>query len=106
MPVVPDALLEEAARRFSLLSEPTRLRIISVLHDAGEISVGEIAAQSGIPVASVSQHLNRLAHGGVVGRRRQGTSVMYRITDDTIEALCEIVCASLAHRAQITERAS
>ena len=95
MPVVPEALLQEAARRFSLLSDPTRLRIVSTLHDCGEISVGGLAARTGIPLASVSQHLNRLAQGGIVGRRREGTSVLYRITDDTIEALCDIVCAGL-----------
>ena len=95
MPVVPDALLEEAARRFALLSDPTRLRIVGALHDAGEISVGGLASLTAIPVASVSQHLNRLAHGGVVARRREGTSVKYRIADPTIEALCDVVCRSL-----------
>ena len=95
MPVVPDALLEEAARRFSLLSDPTRLRIVSALHDAGETSVGGLSSLTGVPLASVSQHLNRLAHGGVVARRREGTSVRYRISDPTIEALCDIVCTGL-----------
>ncbi len=95
VPVVPDGLLEEAARRFALLGDPTRLRIVSALHDAEEISVGGLASQTGIPVASVSQHLNRLAHGGVVARRREGTSVKYRIADETIEALCDVVCAGL-----------
>jgi DNA-binding transcriptional ArsR family regulator len=95
MPVVPDSLLDEAARRFSLLGDPTRLRVVSALHDAGEISVGGLAAVTGIPVASVSQHLNRLAHGGLVARRREGASVRYRIADPTIQALCDIVCAAL-----------
>lgn len=95
MPVVPDSLLEEAARRFALLSDPTRLRIVSALHDAGEISVGSLAALTGVPLASVSQHLNRLAHGGIVARRRDGTSVLYRISDPTIESLCDIVCQGL-----------
>ena len=95
MPVVPDALLDVAAGRFALLGDPTRLRIVSALHDAGEISVGALASVTGIPVASVSQHLNRLAYGGVVSRRREGTSVKYRIADATIEALCDVVCAGL-----------
>jgi DNA-binding transcriptional ArsR family regulator len=92
---VPDELLELAARKFALLSDPTLLRVVSTLHDVGEISVGELAALAGIPVASVSQHLNRLAVGGIVARRRRGTSVMYRIADETIEALCDLVCSSL-----------
>ena len=107
MPVVPETLLHEAARRFSLLSDPTRLRIVSMLHDAGEISVGQLAAETGVSLASVSQHLNRLANGGIVAKRRNGTSVLYRITDDTIEALCDIVCAGLMRdTSSASERAS
>jgi ArsR family transcriptional regulator len=102
MPVVPDGLLEEAATRFALLSDPTRLRIVSALHDAGEVSVGSLSTLTGIPVASVSQHLNRLAHGGLVARRREGTSVKYRIADPTIEALCDIVCAGLRTGSEVS----
>ena len=95
IPVVPETLLELAARKFALLGDPTRLRVLSALHDAGEISVGQLAALTGIPIASVSQHLNRLALGGIVARRREGTSVRYRIADVTIEALCDLVCSSV-----------
>jgi ArsR family transcriptional regulator len=95
-PVVPDELLERAAARFALLSDPTRLRLVSALHLQGEGSVGELAASAGISVANASQHLNRLAAGGVVGRRRDGTSVRYRIVDDSIEQLCHLVCEALA----------
>lgn len=91
--VVPDSLLEDAARRFALLSDPTRLRVVNALHEAGEISVGALAERTGIAVASVSQHLNRLAAGGLVGRRREGTRIKYRITDPTVEELCRVVCA-------------
>jgi ArsR family transcriptional regulator len=104
MPVVPDRLLELAASRFALLADPTRLRVVSVLHDAGEVSVGGLAELTGVPVASVSQHLNRLAQGGIVARRRHGTSVLYRIDDPTIEALCDIVCEGLS--AQLEAAAS
>ena len=93
--VVPDTLLELAARKFALLGDPTRLRVVSALHDAAEISVGQLAARTGIPVASVSQHLNRLALGGIVTRRREGTTVRYRIADTTVETLCDLVCASV-----------
>jgi DNA-binding transcriptional ArsR family regulator len=96
VPVIPDSLLEEAALRFSLLSDPTRLRLVSALHDHGEVSVGNLAELTGVPLANASQHLNRLAGGGIVARRRSGTSVLYRISDPTIEALCDAVCSGLA----------
>ncbi len=101
MPVVPDSVLEETARRFALLGDPTRLRIVSVLHECGECTVGEIAAAAGVSVGNASQHLGRLLLGGIVGRQRAGKSVRYRIVEDSIEQLCTIVCASVQERARV-----
>lgn len=102
MPTVPDTMLEEVARRFALLGDPTRLRIVRVLHESGGRTVGEIAAAAGTSVANASQHLGRLLLGGVAGRTRDGQAVRYRITDDTIEELCQIVCDSMAGRPNAT----
>src|SRR6266700_2834418 len=101
MPVVPDSVLEETARRFALLGDPTRLRIVSVLHECGECTVGEIAAAAGVSVGNASQHLGRLLLGGIVGRQRVGKSVRYRIVEDSIEQLCAIVCTSVQERARV-----
>jgi DNA-binding transcriptional ArsR family regulator len=98
MTVVPDAFLEDVARRFALLGDPTRLKIVSVLHERGEVPVGEIAAAAATSPANASQHLQRLAAGGIVGRRRYGQAVCYRIVDDTIEQLCAVVCGSVARK--------
>ncbi|SRR6266545_446246 len=92
MAVVPDSFLNDVARRFALLGDPTRLKIVSVLHECGECTVGQIAEAAGTSTANASQHLQRLAGGGIVGRRRDGQVVRYRIIDDTIEELCTIVC--------------
>lgn len=100
MTVVPDAFLEEVARRFALLSDPTRLKIVSVLHERGEATVGDIAAAAATSPANTSQHLQRLAAGGIVGRRRNGQAVCYRIIDDTVGQLCALVCGSLIRRRQ------
>jgi DNA-binding transcriptional ArsR family regulator len=93
--VVPDIMIEEVARRFALLGDPTRLRIVRVLHEGGSLTVGETAAAAGTSLANASQHLGRLLLGGVAGRTRDGQAVRYRITDDTIEQLCRIVCDSV-----------
>ena len=92
---VPTEALEVVARRFALLSDPTRLRVLKVLHDSGESSVSECAEAAGVTVANASQHLGRLATGGVVSRRKVGRTVVYRITEPAISQLCDIVCASL-----------
>jgi DNA-binding transcriptional ArsR family regulator len=104
MPVVPDALLDEVARLFAQLSDPTRLRLLSRLHDDGELSVGDLAARTGVAVANVSQHLNRLAAAGVVARRRNGKQVLYRIADPRLEELCDLVCSSVRERAELLAR--
>src|SRR3972149_5823794 len=69
------------------------------LHDAGECTVGELAAATDIALPNVSQHLARLSAGGLVRGRRDGRAVRYRIADPTIEALCDIVCAQVKDRA-------
>lgn len=104
MGVVPRTLLAEVARLFSLLSDETRLRLLSELHEAGEASVGELAARAEVGLANASQHLNRLAAGGLVARRRNGKSVVYRIADPRVEELCATVCSSVRERADVLAR--
>jgi DNA-binding transcriptional ArsR family regulator len=97
---VPEPLLAEAARLFGLLADPTRLRLIGSLHEDGELAVGDLAERTGVSLPNVSQHLNRLAAAGVVERRRVGRNVLYRIADERIEQLCDIVCARVRERAR------
>jgi DNA-binding transcriptional ArsR family regulator len=98
--VVPDALLDGVARMFSLLGDPARLRLVRELEAEGELSVSDLAERAGMTVANASQHLARLAEGGLVARRREGRSVIYRIGDERLERLCEIVCESVRDRAE------
>lgn len=98
--VIPDSILDEVARRFSLLGDPTRLRVVRALHDVGESSVQEIAELAGTTLPNASQHLVRLHEAGIVSRHRQGRTVRYGISDPTIEALCRTVCDSVRQRAR------
>jgi DNA-binding transcriptional ArsR family regulator len=96
--VIPEALLEEAAHRFALMGDPSRLRVLRTLQESGEVSVGELAERSGLTRTNLSQHLSRLAAAGMVGRRRDGTTVYYRIVDESLGELCDLVCTSLRKR--------
>ena len=98
--MVPELLLDEVARLFSLLGDPTRLRLLSRLHDDGELAVGELAEATGVSVANVSQHLTRLAAAGLLARRREGRTVRYRIADPRLEELCDLVCSRVRERAE------
>lgn len=99
--MVPEGLLEETARRFALLGDPSRLRLLNVLHQGGELAVGEIAVRSQISRENASQHLTRLAAAGLIARRRQGTSVLYRVDDETLGEICELVCRGVRRRATV-----
>lgn len=96
--MIPEELLEQAARRFQQLSDPTRLRLLSELHAHGAMSVTAIATATGVSMANTSQHLNRLAQAGVVSRERRGNSIFYAICDPSLDAMCDLVCQSLEAR--------
>jgi DNA-binding transcriptional ArsR family regulator len=86
--------LELVARRFAVLSEPMRLRLIQALFD-GEKNVSELVEATGGTQANVSRHLQTLTSAHVLGRRKSGLQVFYHIADPTIPKLCDLVCGSL-----------
>ncbi len=91
---IPDELVDLIARRFHLLAEPTRIRLFDQLRD-GEATVTTLAAELETSQQNVSKHLTLLAEAGVVGRRRDGNRVYYRIADQEVLGLCEQVCGSV-----------
>jgi DNA-binding transcriptional ArsR family regulator len=88
-------ILDKAAEYFALLSEPSRLRIIqSICYE--ERSVQQVVEQTGLPQPNVSRHLSLLHRSGVLSRRRSGTSVFYRVSDELLTEVCRLVCVRLA----------
>lgn len=86
-----DAVFDKAAEIFRVMSAPMRLRIISSLCQ-GEKNVGELLAEINTTQPNMSQHLNMLYKSGVLGRRREGVQILYRIVDERVPALCRAVC--------------
>ena len=97
---LPEPLVELIARRFRVISEPMRIKLLDALRD-GEASVNELTARLGAGQQNVSKHLGVLFEAGVVSRRKAGTSVRYAIADESIFELCEMVCGGL--RRQVAE---
>lgn len=95
-----DSEIEQAARRFALLSDPTRLRILHTVMEMGELSVHEIAEAAHVSRFNTSAHLNRLAIGGLVARRREASTVYYRVDDKQLPLICESMCESLRAHAR------
>lgn len=90
-----DQVFETAAELFALLSTPTRLRIVCALCE-GEMPVGELIRRIGVSQSNMSQHLGVLYRSGVLGRRRTGAQVYYRVTSRRVLLLREAVCAAQA----------
>lgn len=85
------------AQRFKVLSEPLRLNILQHLEN-GEASVSEITHAVASTQPNVSKHLRILQDGGLVARRQDGNTVYYRIADDSVFELCQVVCGSLKEK--------
>lgn len=88
------AILHHIARRFRVLGETSRLAIMSVLRD-GERSVSDLVDETGLGQANVSKHLQLLHHHGFVERRKDGLNVLYRLADDDVFRICDLVCGRL-----------
>src|SRR5215472_18953240 len=91
---IPDELADLIARRFRVLGDPLRVRMLDLLRDE-ELSVNELSERLHAGQQNISKHLALLADAGMVARRKEGTRVYYRITDMAVFELCEQVCGPL-----------
>jgi DNA-binding transcriptional ArsR family regulator len=78
----PDSqFVELAVEVFSMLADPTRVRLILALRD-GERSVNDLAQTVDKSPAAVSQHLAKLRLARFVTTRQEGTRVFYRLENE------------------------
>jgi ArsR family transcriptional regulator len=90
-----DEVFELAAEVFRVMSAPMRLKIIASLCN-GEKNVGELLREIDTTQPNMSQHLNTLYQSGVLGKRRDGVQIFYRIINDRVVTLCRAVCTQIA----------
>ena len=91
---LPDRALELVARRFAVLAEPMRLRLIQALIP-GELNVNALVEITGGTQANISRHLQTLTQAHILARRKEGLQVFYSVADPSIFSLCELVCVSI-----------
>jgi len=94
-----DAQIEEAARLFSALADPSRLRLLQILLQ-GEQSVSSLIDATGLSQANVSKHMSVLHNHRFVSRRREGNFVIYQICDPTVDKLCGLMCKRMGEEAE------
>ena len=96
-----DRVFGAVAAYFSVMSEPTRLKILNAIC-RDEKSVSEIVQEVGATQTNVSRHLGLMYRSGVVERRKEANQVFYRIADPAMMEICRTVCLQIA--GQIDER--
>lgn len=94
-----EAQLQAVADLFTVLSEPTRLRILQMLQD-GPASVGEIMGALDIKQANASKQLGILHQAGILSREKEGNQVRYSIRMPLVFDLCALVCTSVREQAE------
>ena len=79
----------QAVAVFAALAQETRLAVYRLLVEAGHggMAAGRIGAELGLPSATLSFHLKELRSAGVVVSRREGRSIIYSASFDTMAAL-------------------
>jgi|DewCreStandDraft_4_1066084.scaffolds.fasta_scaffold00138_89 DNA-binding transcriptional ArsR family regulator len=86
-----DNELDMLSRKFKILSEPTRLKILRALMD-GEKCVNEIIQETGLVQSNVSKQLKKLEQGNIIECRPQKVQRFYKVIDETVFQLCRILC--------------
>lgn len=89
-----DELFDRIASCFKALAEPARLRILDALRN-GELTVGDLGERTGLNQANLSKHLQLLHALGFVARRKDGLFVYYRLVDNDVFKLCDIMSGRL-----------
>ena len=89
--------VERAADIFGLLSSPVRLHIVLELC-VGEKSVSELLLVVNGKQPNMSQHLTMMCRAGLLGRRKQGAQVYYRIANHSAVSACRMVCSQVAEK--------
>lgn len=86
--------VKEMSEIFSLLGEPTRVKIILALME-GELCVYHICEITGGKQSAVSQHLRKLKDKNIIKSRKDGNQVLYSVAD---EHIATIVKTALKHK--------
>lgn len=97
VPVLDIEDAEALAGRFRLLGDPSRLRIVYALLEAGEICVGDLAKLIGSSESATSHQLRQLRLAGLVRTSKRGREVFYRVADGHIRVLLDVAVEHYLH---------
>jgi ArsR family transcriptional regulator, cadmium/lead-responsive transcriptional repressor len=70
---------------WAAIADPSRRRVLDLLVQRGEASASSLAGQVPFSRQAVSKHLAALEEAGLIGRRKQGREVLYRVDADRLD---------------------
>jgi DNA-binding transcriptional ArsR family regulator len=86
------------AELFGLMSDQTRAGILYALLEAGELSLAELAAWTGVPANRSAEAIRVLRTARVVTSRKSSDSVLYSLGGDQVRRLLEVAARAAATR--------
>lgn len=78
---------DDLARVFAALADPVRLRLLSLVAEAGEVCSCDLLAPLGKSQPTVSHHTKILAEAGLIVGEKRGRWVWWRIVPDRVDAV-------------------
>ena len=91
LPPLPDPIAKDLVQLFKLLSDETRLRILSYLMQTDELHVRALCDLLGQSQPAVSHHLALLRVAGLIESRRDGKHNFYRILPSRFQQFLDMV---------------
>jgi ArsR family transcriptional regulator, arsenate/arsenite/antimonite-responsive transcriptional repressor len=78
---------DDLARAFAALADPVRLRLLSLVADAGEVCSCDLLAPLGRSQPTVSHHTRILAEAGLITGEKRGRWVWWRVDPGRVAAV-------------------
>lgn len=93
--VVDPGEADTAAKLFKALSDPVRIRLLSLVRysPGGEACFCDLAEEFDMPQPSLSHHLRVLVSAGILERERRGTWSWYSVVPEPLETLSDLLRA-------------
>ena len=88
-PLISSEDASQLMRLFKVFANDTRLRLLHALVREGELCVTDLALAVGMKPPAVSNQLQRLVDRGILGSRRNGNNIHYRVVDPCVPVLLE-----------------
>lgn len=83
------AIAETWSATFKVMGDPTRLKLLSAIHFAGQhqLTVSELAEATNLRLATTSAALRSMESAGIVSCSREGRTMRYGIADERVHRL-------------------